>query len=70
MPELKFILTGNHSDLVATQLVRALGPEGNKARRQRVTEASDADRKIVDPISLAACPSHQPCLQSSISPIN
>ena len=54
MSELKFVLAGNQSDLAAAAFVRALGPESVEERRQRVTEASDADRKIVDPISLAA----------------
>ncbi len=53
MPELKFVLAGNQSDRAAAALISALGPEDVVARRQRVAEASDADRKVVDPISLA-----------------
>jgi len=53
MPELKFVLAGSQSDLAATALVNALGPEDVEARRQPVTEAPDADRKVIDPISLA-----------------
>ena len=53
MAELKFVLAGNQSDLAAAALVTALGPEDVEAHRQRVAEASDADRKVVDPISLA-----------------
>jgi hypothetical protein len=54
MPELKFVLAGNQTDAAATALVSALGPEGNEARREKVTEIPDADRKIIDPLSLAA----------------
>lgn len=54
MPELKFVLAGNQSDLAASALVSALGPEDVEARRQPVAEAPDAERKVVDPISLAA----------------
>jgi hypothetical protein len=54
MPELKFVLAGNQSDLAADALVSALGPEDVEARRQKAAESSDADRKIVDPISLTA----------------
>jgi hypothetical protein len=54
MPELKFVLAGNQSDVAAAALVSALGPDGDEARRQTVTEMPDADRKVVDPISLAA----------------
>lgn len=53
MPELKFVVAGKHSDVAAEALVHALGPEAAGARRQLVSEASDAERKIVDPISLA-----------------
>jgi hypothetical protein len=53
MSKLKFVLAGNQSDLPAAALVSALGPEGVEARRQPVTEVSDADRKVVDPISFA-----------------
>ena len=53
MPELKFVLAGNQSDLAAAALVNALGPEDVEARRQSVIEAPDAERKVVDPISLA-----------------
>jgi hypothetical protein len=54
MSELKFVLAGNQADAAATALVSALGPEGDEARRQKVTEMPDADRKVIDPISLAA----------------
>jgi hypothetical protein len=54
MPELKFVLAGNQSDLAAAALVSVLGPEGDEARREKVIEMPDADRKVVDPISLAA----------------
>jgi len=54
MPELKFVLAGKQSDLAAAALVSALGAEDVEARRQPVTEASDAERKVVDPISLAS----------------
>jgi hypothetical protein len=54
MPELKFVLAGEKADVVATALVSALGPEGDEARREKVTEMPDADRKVIDPISLAA----------------
>ena len=54
MLELKFVLAGNQSDLAAAALVSALGPEDVEARRQQVTEAPEAERKVVDPISLAA----------------
>ena len=53
MPELKFVLAGNQSDIAATAIVHALGPEDAEARRQPVTEAPDAERKVVDLISLA-----------------
>jgi hypothetical protein len=54
MAELKFVVAGNQSDLAATALVSAFGPEGVEVRRQRTAEVSDAERKVVDPISLAA----------------
>jgi hypothetical protein len=54
MSELKFVLAGTQSDLAAAALVSALGPEGVEARRQKVTEMPDADRKVIDPISLTA----------------
>jgi hypothetical protein len=54
MSELKFVLAGEQSDAAATAFVAALGPEAASLHRQKVTEASDADRKIVDPISIAA----------------
>jgi hypothetical protein len=54
MAELKFVLAGNQADVAATALVGALGPEGGEARREKVTEMPDADRKVIDPISLAA----------------
>jgi hypothetical protein len=53
MPELKFVVAGKQSDLAAAALVRALGPDAGEVRRQPVTEAPDAERKVVDPISLA-----------------
>jgi hypothetical protein len=54
MSELKFVLAGNEADVAATAFVSALGPEGDEARREKVTEMPDADRKVIDPISLAA----------------
>jgi hypothetical protein len=54
MSELKFVLAGTQSHLAAAALVSALGPEGVEARRQKVTEMPDADRKVIDPISLTA----------------
>ncbi len=53
MPELKFVLAGNQSGHAVAALVSALGPEDVEARCQPVTDAADADRKVVDPISLA-----------------
>jgi hypothetical protein len=53
MPELKFVLAGSQSDLVAAALVNALGPEDVETRLQPVTEVPEAERRVVDPISLA-----------------
>ena len=53
MSELKFVLAGRQSDLAADAFVSALGPERGEVRRERVAEASDAERKVIDPISLA-----------------
>jgi len=53
MPELKFVLAGRQANLAAHAFVSALGPERGETRREKVAEASDAERKVVEPISLA-----------------
>ncbi|HME23577.1 MAG TPA: hypothetical protein VKI44_20005 [Acetobacteraceae bacterium] len=55
MAELRFVLGGSDADAAAAALIEALeGGDGVKATTSPVPSLPDGERKLIDPISLAA----------------